>query len=72
MPITYGPYPNSKGQSTTYTFANDKKVVTNYIVVSDTNSKVLLSTENHYEAQKLATKIRNAGGSVTVFRSTKL
>jgi len=43
-----------------------------YIVVSDTNSRVLLSTENRYEAQKLATKIRAAGGSVTVFRSTKL
>jgi len=45
-----------------------------YIVVAirENQGKVLLHTFDHYEAQKLATKIRAAGGSVTVFRSTKL
>jgi hypothetical protein len=45
--------------------------MTEYIVVSDTNSKVLLSTANWYEAVKLAHKIRNAGGQCTIFRSTR-
>lgn len=72
MPITYGPYPNSKGQSTTYTFVNDKKQPVEYILVSDNKSEVLLSTESQDEAQKLATKIRAAGGAVTIFMSTKL
>ena len=45
-----------------------------YIVVTirEKQGKVLLHTFDHHEAQKLATKIRAAGGAVTVFRSTKL
>lgn len=42
-----------------------------YIVVSDKNSKVLLSTENWYEAVKLANRIRHAGGGCTIFKATK-
>jgi hypothetical protein len=42
-----------------------------YIVVSDTNSKILLSTTNWYEAVKLANKIRHAGGQVTIFKATR-
>lgn len=43
-----------------------------YIVVSDTNSKVLLSTTDHNKARKLANTCRASGGQVTVFKSTKL
>jgi len=43
-----------------------------YIVVSDTKSEVIHSTTDRFEAEKLANKIRSAGGQVTVFRSTKL
>lgn len=43
-----------------------------YIVVSDKNSVVLLSTTNRYEASKFANKVRKAGGEVTVFRSLNL
>ena len=42
-----------------------------YIVVSDKNSKVLLSTENWYEAVKLANRIRSSGGGCTIFKATK-
>ena len=42
-----------------------------YLVISDKNSKVLLSTTNWYEAVKLAGKIRQAGGGCTIFKSTK-
>ncbi len=42
-----------------------------YVVVGDVNSKVLLSTTNWYAAVKLANKIRQAGGSCTIFKSTK-
>lgn len=45
--------------------------MTEYIVVSDKNSKVLLSTEDYYEALKFANKIRQAGGAVTIFKSMK-
>jgi hypothetical protein len=45
--------------------------VIEYIVVSDRNSKVLLSTTDWYEAVKFANKVRTAGGGVTIFRSTK-
>ncbi len=43
-----------------------------YIVVSDNQSEVLLSTHNRYEAQKFAGKIRRAGGSVTVFKALEI
>lgn len=48
------------------------KLPTEYIVVTDRDSKVILSTQDHYEAVRLANKIRAAGGEVTIFKSTKL
>lgn len=42
-----------------------------YLVVSDKNSKVLLSTPNYQEARKLRNKITAAGGSASIFRSMK-
>jgi hypothetical protein len=45
--------------------------VTEYLVVSDKNSKILLSTTDWYEAVRLAAKIRHAGGGCTIFKSTK-
>jgi hypothetical protein len=42
-----------------------------YIVVSDKNSKVLLSTTDYQEARKLVNRIASAGGSATLFRSMK-
>ncbi len=44
---------------------------TEYIVVADKTSKVLLSTTNYYEAVKYANLIRRGGGEVTIFKSTK-
>ncbi len=41
-----------------------------YVVISDTNSKVLLSTPDWYAAVKFANGCRNSGGSVTIFKST--
>lgn len=43
-----------------------------YILVADLTSKVIKSSTDRYEIVKLANAIRNAGGQVTVFRSTKL
>jgi hypothetical protein len=43
-----------------------------YIVVSDTNSKVLMSSEKHNECKKFANRVRDAGGQCTVFKSTRL
>lgn len=40
-----------------------------YLVVSDKNSKVLKSTQNYYEAVRLANIIRRGGGEVTIFRA---
>ena len=42
-----------------------------YIVVSDTNSKVLLSTSDWSEAVRLANRCRASGGQVTIFKATK-
>jgi hypothetical protein len=42
-----------------------------YILVSDLTSKVLKSSENYQEIKNLATLIRNGGGQVTIFKSTK-
>jgi hypothetical protein len=43
-----------------------------YLVVSDISpSKVILSTPDYKEAKKLASRIRAAGGSVTLFKSLK-
>ena len=46
-------------------------MMTEYIVVSDTNSKVILSTTVWYEAVVFANKVRAAGGQCTIFKSTK-
>lgn len=42
-----------------------------YLVVSDTNSKVLLSTTNYQEAKSLSSKIAQTGGSSTIFKAIK-
>lgn len=42
-----------------------------YLVVSDTNSKVLLSTSSYQEAKRLASQISQAGGACTIFKSIK-
>lgn len=47
------------------------KLPTEYLLVSDRDSKVLKSSENWYEIVKLANLIRRGGGEVTVFKSTK-
>lgn len=44
---------------------------TEYLVVSDNNSKILLSTENYYTAVRTANLIRRGGGAVTIFKSLK-
>lgn len=46
-------------------------VLTEYLVVTDKDSKILLSTTNWNEALNLANLIRCGGGSVTVFTSTQ-
>jgi hypothetical protein len=44
---------------------------TEYLVVSDKNSEVILSSEDLGECRKLANKIRKCGGEVTTFKSIK-
>jgi hypothetical protein len=44
---------------------------TEYLVVSDKNSKVILSTTDYKETVRMANMIRAAGGEVTVFKSLK-
>lgn len=44
---------------------------TEYLLVSDRDSKVLRSSTDWYEVVKLANLIRRAGGEVTIFKSTK-
>lgn len=52
---------------------NDKPTeeTVEYLVVSDKNSEVILSSENLGDCRKLATKIRKCGGEVTLFKSIK-
>lgn len=45
--------------------------VTEYLLVSDTTSKVLKSSTSYIEIKKLANLIRRGGGQVTIFKSTK-
>jgi ABC-type nitrate/sulfonate/bicarbonate transport system ATPase subunit len=45
--------------------------VVEYLVISDKNSKVLLSTHDYIEAKALSSKIAQAGGSSTVFKSIR-
>lgn len=51
--------------------STDPTILTEYLVVSDTNSKVIKSTTDYKEAVKLANLIRSAGGEVTLFKSLK-
>lgn len=51
--------------------ADKPKRTQEYLVISDTNSKVLLSTENYQEAKALSSKIAQAGGSSTIFKAIK-
>ena len=50
---------------------SDPTIPTEYLVVSDKNSKVILSTTVYKEAVRLANLVRAAGGEVTVFKSLK-
>lgn len=50
---------------------SDPTEPTEYLVVSDKNSKVILSTTEYREAVRMANLIRAAGGEVTVFKSLK-
>ena len=47
------------------------KKETEYLVVADRTSKVLLSTTDYYAAVRLANQMRRAGGEVTVFKATR-
>lgn len=42
-----------------------------YLVISDINSKVLLSTNSYQEAKSLSSKIAQAGGASTIFKAIK-
>lgn len=44
---------------------------TEYLVVSDKTSEVILSSEDLGECRKLANKVRKCGGEVTLFKSIK-
>jgi hypothetical protein len=44
---------------------------TQYIVVSDRNDKVLMAGDGYHDCVRFANKVREAGGEVTIFRSTK-
>lgn len=44
---------------------------TEYLVVSDKTSEVILSSEDLGECRKLANKVRKCGGEVTLFKSLK-
>jgi len=48
------------------------KLPTEYLLVTDRDSKILKSSENRFELVKLANTIRKAGGEVTIFKATKL
>lgn len=50
---------------------SDPTEPTEYLVVADKNSKVILSTTEYREAVRMANLIRAAGGEVTVFKSLK-
>lgn len=43
-----------------------------YLLVTDKDSEVILSTPDRFEAMKIANKIRRAGGEVTIFRATEM
>lgn len=42
-----------------------------YLIVSDTNSKIILSTNDYKHAVKTLSMIRRAGGQVTLFKSLR-
>lgn len=45
--------------------------LTEYLVVSDKNSKIVLSTTDFAQIRQTVSLVRKAGGEVTVFKSTK-
>lgn len=51
---------------------SSSKLPTEYLVVSDKNSKILKSDTDRYAVIRLANVIRRGGGEVTVFKSTKM
>lgn len=51
--------------------SSDPTEPTEYLVVADKTSKVILSTTDYRETVRLANLIRSAGGEVTVFKSLK-
>lgn len=63
--------PDTDLPSPEHVLSSDPTEPTEYLVVSDTNSKVILSTLEYREAVKMANLIRSAGGDVTVFKSLK-
>jgi hypothetical protein len=44
---------------------------TEYLLVTDQTSEVMLSTQDWQQVRKLAGVIRRAGGEVTIFKSTR-
>lgn len=46
--------------------------MTEYILVSDKDSKVLKSSPDRFLIIRLANMIRKAGGQVTIFKSTNM
>ncbi len=44
---------------------------TEYLIVADKTSKIVLSTTDFAEVRKEVSFIRKAGGEVTVFKATK-
>ena len=49
-----------------------QKPATEWLLVTDRDSKILKSSLDRYELVKLANVIRKGGGEVTIFKSTKL
>lgn len=45
---------------------------TEYVLISDRDSRVLKSSLDRVEVVRLANLMRRAGGEVTVFKSTKM
>lgn len=43
-----------------------------YLLVTDKTSEVLMTSPDRHEVQKLANKIRRAGGEVTIFKALNL
>lgn len=48
-----------------------ERLLTEYLVVTDRDSKVLMSTVEYPAAVRFANLMRKAGGEVTIFKSLK-